>query len=38
MVENKKEKLLLMNVDFFRNVRECIIPRRSLVTIHIRNI
>ena len=25
-------------VIFFRNVRECIIPRRSLVTIHTRNL
>ena len=34
MVENEKKKLFLVNGDFFRNVKECIILRRSLVTIH----
>ena len=35
MVGNEKEKLFLVNGDFFfRNVKECIIPRHSLVTIH----
>ena len=34
MVENEKEKLFFMSYDFFRNVTKCIIPHRSLVTIH----
>ena len=34
MVWNKKENLYFMNSDFFGNIREYIIPRRSLVTNH----
>ena len=35
MKRNERELLLLVNGDFFWNVRECIIPRCSLVTVHI---
>ena len=34
IVVNEKKKLFLMNGDFFSNVKKCIIPRRSLVTVH----
>ena len=34
MKENERELLFLVNGDFFKNVREYIIPRRSLVTIY----
>ena len=34
MKGNKNELLFFVNGNFFRNVRECIIYRRFLVTIH----
>ena len=36
MKGNERELLFLVNGDFFRNVRECIIPHCFLVTIHTR--
>ena len=34
MKGSEREKLFLVMVIFFKNIRECIVLRRSLVTIH----
>ena len=38
MKGNEKEKLFLVNDDFFRNVNEYIIPRHSLVKLTINSL